>query len=174
MFGDGDEIVRKHMGKKWEESAQWDFDCPHRIVKDGDTVIFKRARDQSDDIILPKKAELSSYRWAGIFNVAADAQPIENSDNALDLAISVRNLTDDDPRVRRNARDLLIALGPISVPPMLQSWQKEPTDYKTKLGVVIVLNDMLRNNTNIARKVSDNLSDDDIRLLVNALSGILQ
>jgi hypothetical protein len=57
---------------------------------------------------------------------------------------------------------------------MLQSWQKEPTDYKTKLGVVIVLNDMLRNNTNIARKVSDNLSDDDIRLLVNALSGILQ
>jgi len=170
MFGDGDEIVRRHMGDKWEESAQWDFDYPNRIVKDGDTVIFKRVRDQSNDIIPIKKAELSSYRWLGIFNVAADARPTENNDSGLDLAMSVHNLTDDDPRVRRNARDLLIELGPISVPAMLEAWQKDHTNYKTKLGVVIVLNDILRNNTNMARKMSDNLTNDDIKLLVYALS----
>jgi hypothetical protein len=53
---------------------------------------------------------------------------------------------------------------------MAQAWRNAPDDHKTKLGTIIVMNDMLRNNPNIARKISDRLNSDDIRPLVNALS----
>jgi HEAT repeat protein len=90
--------------------------------------------------------------------------------NILDLESSVGNLTDDDPRLRRNARDVLIALGPAAVVPMLEAWRKSPADYRTKLGAVVVMNNMLRNDGNIAGKISERLMGEDIRLLVNALS----
>ena len=92
------------------------------------------------------------------------------SANTLDSAMLVRNLVDDDPRIQRNARDYLIALGPPAVEPMLEAWHKDPSDYKMKVGVVWVINHMLRNNVHAASTISERLADDDIHLLVNALS----
>jgi HEAT repeat protein len=119
---------------------------------------------------LQKKASLSSYLFAEDITHTAVAEPLDNNDNALESAALVNNLTDDDPRVRRNARDALIALGAAAVEPLAQAWRNAPDDYDTKLGTVIVMNDMLRNDTNIASKISGKLNSDDIRLLVNALS----
>jgi hypothetical protein len=72
--------------------------------------------------------------------------------------------------VRRNARDALIALGPITVAPMLEAWHQSPSDYKTKLGVVVVINDMLRNDDNSGGDISNKLNQSDIKLLVGAAS----
>jgi len=76
---------------------------------------------------------------ANIFNSTAVAQRVEDSNGGLDLGASIRDLADDDPRVRRNARDALIALGPTAVAPMLEAWQKDQADAKLKVGTVVVV-----------------------------------
>jgi HEAT repeat protein len=55
---------------------------------------------------------------------------------------------------------------------MLEAWHKDPDDYNIKLGVVWVINHILRNNAQIASKISEILTEDDIRWLVNALSDL--
>jgi hypothetical protein len=64
MFGDGEEIIARHVGKNWGDSAQWILDYPKRIIKDGESIIFQEAKDKTEDVVPPKplkKASLSSY-----------------------------------------------------------------------------------------------------------------
>jgi hypothetical protein len=170
MVGDGDEIIRRHLGKSWEESARWMFDYPNHVIKDGNYIIFREISDQNKEVIPLKKADLSSHYWNDWFTNAALAEPLAKNDDGLDPAALARDLTDEDPRVRRNARDALISLGPAAIQPMTEAWRKEPDNYKMRLGTVIVMNGMLRNNEHIASKISENLNDEDISLLVNTLS----
>jgi hypothetical protein len=53
---------------------------------------------------------------------------------------------------------------------MLRYWHSDPSDYKIEVGAAVVLNEILRNDENYASKLSETLTNDDIKLLVNALS----
>ena len=63
---------------------------------------------------------------------------------------------------------MLIAIGSKAVAPMMAAWQRDAENYRFKLGIVIVLNQMLRNKPDMESEVSKKLNGDDIRLLVNA------
>lgn len=172
MVGDGDEIASKHIGKHWEDAARWEFDYGKRVVMDGNSVIFKELREQNEDIIPQKKirGELPSYLMPTTVFGSSSAFAQRAESGILDLESSVRDLTDDNPKVRRNARDELIASGPSAVAPMLKAWHENPANYRTRVGATVVLNDILRNDASSANKISKNLTNDDIRLLVSSLS----
>jgi hypothetical protein len=59
MIGDGDEIAKEHIGKNWENAARWDFDYGNRIVRDGNTVIFKTLQRRPNSL----GAVLASQIW---------------------------------------------------------------------------------------------------------------
>jgi hypothetical protein len=174
LDGDGDKISEKYLRNDWDSAILWDLDYHGRKITDGryGNVVFKMPEPQDEGSIVTcdialKSNVSSSYYFSS--SSAAFAQPIQRNDRLVDPVL-IHNLTMDDPALRRGARDALAAIGPTAVAPMLNAWHRSPEDYRLKLGTVLVINDILRNDPDMRIEISRKLNDDDIGLLVNSAS----
>jgi hypothetical protein len=174
LKGDGDAISEKYIRNDFESAILWDLDYPGHKIIDGKygNVVFKIPDRQDEGTIIACTRIVSSNISSSyhLFEPSAFAQPIKSNDKVADTAMLIQNLTMDDPTLRRDARDALVAIGPTAITPMLNAWHRSPGDYRLKLGTVVVMNDILRNNPNMRIEISRKLNDDDIRLLVNTAS----
>jgi hypothetical protein len=136
--------------------------------KDGDLVIFSEPSRLLGNIpAIPTSNRSSLLEFVIPFDVAiaGEAQIVD-----ADVTSLLLKLKDNDAAVRRNARDQLAASGPSAVSTMMSALQSEPSNYRTKLGVVYALSEMLRQNPNQRSAISNALKESDFPLLVNAAS----
>jgi hypothetical protein len=157
MVGDGRAIAQKYLSSAMPVIA-WTFDYAHRVVMDGNTVIFKVPEQLNEDLIGGGR-KASRERS---FDLVTSALAEDGTANPDPL---IKDLLTDDPAVRRNARDGLVALGAPAVAPMMSALRGPLDSYRLRSGVIQVISDMLRANEGIREKVSAALSVDDIALL---------
>lgn len=164
--GDSQTIVDRYFANPRTEVIKWAFDYANKVVKDGDEVIFKvPERLEERQITIRSKPNASLHRLLAPIGLAF-AGIVE----PRDVPRLITELKSDNPIVRRNARDELITVGPEGVKPMMTALRQSSGDYRVKLGVVFALNGMLREAAARNRMVARELTDDDIKLLVNAAS----
>jgi hypothetical protein len=174
LIGNSKEIQQKYLsgGPDDDSVIQWNFYYDNRIVKDGDPVIFSEPSRLLGNIpaippAIPTSNRSSLLEFVIPFDVAiaGEAQIVD-----ADVTSLLLKLKDNDAAVRRNARDQLAASGPSAVSTMMSALQSEPSNYRTKLGVVYALSEMLRQNPNQRSAISNALKESDFPLLVNAAS----
>jgi hypothetical protein len=96
-----------------------------------------------------------------VFAATVPAQP--------DVAKMLERLKSDDQATRRDARAAL-AKAPIgSLPQIMQTFREQSSDYRVKLGVCVVLAELLRADKTLAPKITKLLSKDDVALVVDAV-----
>lgn len=153
------------------------FDC---IKKDliaahmasGGTVSwrFNKAKGEllnaTDDSLV---AKVGSCRNAGQASLhfpdlisSAHAQP------SFDAKPIIQQLESESGYVRRNARTTLARMGTSAVAPILESMRKQPTDYRTRLGLVVALAEMMREHKAERQKIAGMMSQADLAWLAQA------
>src|SRR5262249_39722397 len=160
MVGDGQNLSKKYLES---DSAvmTWGFDYNRRVVKDGNSVIFAVPEELNESLVGRPRGASSSPTLLGIVGSAAAAE------QPLNPGPLIKDLSADDPTVRRNARDSLIALGPSAAPSMISALRNAPNDYRLKTGAILSIAEMLRVNEDNRRPISAALSADDISMLVS-------
>jgi hypothetical protein len=166
MRGEGQTIVDRYFGNPRTEVIKWTFDYANRVIKDGDEVIFKVPERLEERQIGVRRMPTALLHSPLVPRGLAFAGPVE----PREVPRLIAELKSDNPIVRRNARDELIAVGPAGVKPMMTTWRQSSGDYRVKLGAVFALNGMLREDTSRNRAVAGELTNDDIALLVHAAS----
>jgi hypothetical protein len=140
---------------------KWQFDYATRKIKDGNKILFEE-RDPSERQFGERPRPNASFLHLFAPIGAAYAA-------RLDTRTLIEGLKSDEPSVRRNARDGLIALGPAAVTPMMSTLRRTPSEYRLRVGVIYCLAEMLRAKVDRTALIGV-LTDEDIRLLVNAAS----
>jgi hypothetical protein len=80
------------------------------------------------------------------------------------------DLTSESAKGRRDARSELADRGPSVVEPMMKEFGNHQNIYRIRLGVLVALTEMLRNNKSLSPAVSKELSSKDLELIVKALN----
>jgi hypothetical protein len=164
MRGDSQSIMDQYFANPRAEVIKWTFDYANKVVKDGNAVLFKvPERLEERQLTDWLKPHASLYRLLAPLG-SAFAGPVE----PREVPQLIAELRSDNPIVRRNARDELIAVGPEGVKPMMTALHQSSGEYRVKLGVVFALNGMLREETARNGPVARELTDDDLTLLVHA------
>jgi hypothetical protein len=170
LIGKSKDIQDKYLsgGPNDDSVIQWSFYYDHRLVKDGDLVVFSEPSRLADSTApIPTSNQFSLLKLIVPIDVAMaeNVQVVDTSVTAL-----LPRLKDNDAAVRRNARDELAAKGPSAVGAMMAALQSDPSNYRTKLGVIYALSEMLRRDPNQRSAISAALKENDFPLLVNAAS----
>lgn len=96
------------------------------------------------------------------------APPAYSAPDDLDILSLLENLTSDDTTTRRGARTELASKGLALVRPAVLALAEEDISYRRRLGVVVALTEMMRENKNQRRLIADLLRPDDLGLLLEA------
>lgn len=153
------EHINKHIGTRTKFS--WKYIKKKDIIEDNEgNEIGKREE------YMPGKNYASGFlkshkAWVLSSPVFAGTQ--RNLSDIFD------DLTSESDKVRRNARSELAAIGPSAVRPLMEEFGKHQDIYRIRLGVLVALNEMLRNKS-LAHEIIKNLNDNDRRLLVKCLT----
>jgi hypothetical protein len=79
-------------------------------------------------------------------------------------------LDTDDKYLRRPARDKLAGFGPDAVRPMMERFSDAQASYRARLGILVALTTMLRNDKALAPQVREMLSSpEDLKALALAI-----
>lgn len=181
LWKDANILWDKYFGKDLDDSILWNLDYKNRVVIDGNSqIVFKKPNHQHEDDIVSCIQTVNSNLSSSfnfLLSTPAFAQTIhsidKDEDNNQDVDVGnvgtlIQNLTMDDPTLRHDARDSLVAIGPTAITTILNALHRTPEDYRLKLGTVVIINSMLRSNPDISSEISSKLNSDDIRFLVNA------
>jgi hypothetical protein len=166
LTGDAHAIQNRYLADSVDSNSTilWTFDYSHRVVRDGPDLIFS---EQDTLVSSPPVRTGLLLKLAPFAVAAAHAENAPASPSVSDLLVQLKS---DDTSERRNARDALSALGPSSVTTMMSAIRADPTNYRTKLGVIFALSEMLRHDPNLRTAVSAALITDDFPILVAAAS----
>jgi hypothetical protein len=165
LSGDAQSIQNRYLADTIDSDSiiKWTFDYKDRVVRDGQDVIFL----EQDHLVGSAPVRTGLLNLMPLSVTAAYAEDAPIGPTAKDL---LPKLKKDDTSERRNARDALAVLGPASVGTMMSAVRADPSDYRTKLGVIYALSEMLRHDPNLRTAVSAALIPDDFPILVAAAS----
>jgi hypothetical protein len=169
IIGNTEAIQRRYLADDVdaEKTIQWTFDYNNRVVKDGNDVIFsEQDRLLEPSVPSPRSGLIDGLKFAMSTARAQTAQPA----SPVQVSDLISKLKSDDTSERRNARDALSILGPASVAPMMSALRATPDNYRTKLGVLYAMSEMLRHDPGQRNAVSAALAAGDFPLLVSAAS----
>jgi hypothetical protein len=171
LIGNSKDIHDKYLsgGPDDDSVIQWTFDYDHRVVKDGEVVVFSEPSRLPENIIPAAASDHSSFLD---LMPSIDLAFAEEAAQGVDpnLTELIQKLKDNDASTRRNARDELAAKGPSAVGAMMTALRSDPSNYRTKLGVIYALSEMLRQNSDRRLAISTALNESDFPLLVAAAS----
>lgn len=72
--------------------------------------------------------------------------------------------------VRRAARDELASKGPLAVKDMMNKLKQSRSQYRIRVGILYALRKVIRDDPDLAGEVSRHLSDEDLKVLIEALN----
>lgn len=79
-----------------------------------------------------------------------------------EIKILIEQLDSDDKYLRRPARDKLASMGLYAVAPMMTKFTEVEASYRIRLGVLVALTTILRNDKDLAPQVSEKLTPEDL------------
>jgi hypothetical protein len=175
LIGDGDYITKKYVRKEFDVPIFWTLNYKSRTILDpsnkGDVIFKEFDSEHIPDCVHPAEPKDKQSFIAPIFNDRALAQSTKIVAALSDsIEVQVQRLKSDEPLVRKDARETLVASGPNATAPILEAWRQSPEDYRLKLGAVVVINNILRNNPDARSKIAEKLHYDDFRLFESAMS----
>jgi hypothetical protein len=176
LWSDANILWDKFFKNDIDDLILWSLDYKNKIVTDKNReIVFQKTNHQNEDSIVScMRPENSNLSFSFSLSTPAFAEPMhsidkdEDNNQDVDVGTLIQNLTMDDPTLRHDARDALVAIGPTAITPILNALHRTPEDYRLKLGTVVIINSMLRSNPEISSEISSKLNGDDIRLFVNA------
>jgi hypothetical protein len=102
----------------------------------------------------------------GIFS-SAFAQP-NRASSGPEIQTDVKRLESDTSHVRRGARSELAAEGVAVVEPLLEGLSEDPLSYRLRLGIIVALTEMLRENKQNRTEIIELIKEEDLVRLVDA------
>lgn len=117
-------------------------------TRQGDRVIGRWGGKRADPCVAPMVSAGSSMSFAqlvsGIRSAFAQEPPPSEKPAEVDIPKTAVDLNSDVTEIRRAARNALSAVPPEKVPEVLSLLDAGDENYRTKLGVVVALTEMLR------------------------------
>jgi hypothetical protein len=142
------------------EKIEWRFNRKKETIEDYKGNIIARLE-------LPKisfsQRPGEKADWLAVKKALAQDSNRSLQDNFIDLASGSNE-------VRRAARSDLAARGQNAVSAMMQEFRNHQNIYQVRLGILVAMTEMLRNNKQLAPHISQQLSKEDLQLIVGALS----
>ncbi|WP_299818626.1 hypothetical protein [uncultured Roseibium sp.] len=157
-----------------EEFMQLAFDYTNRVVLDGDVVLFEERES-----ILGETAPETLFAREGLdlFGMSARAEsgPANSGKSDLssaEIATLIEDLKSEEIYRRRNARDLLVNVGPPAVNQLADAFASANTgsadDYRIRVGTTYILSEMLRSDETLRTDISAQLTEDEFPYFVEA------
>ena len=117
-----------------------------------------------DTASLYEKSQFSS-----VFNLFSTA--LATSDTVSmpqDTKVFIKQLESSASYMRRDARSQLAKKGIPVVEPLLDKLSEEPLTYRSQLGVIVALTEMMRENKPYRTEIIKKIKDEDLKRLVDA------
>jgi len=147
------------------EILQWRFDRTGGRILDGERVIASVGPCQREANIGPEFEERIQNFFVTLGSMlSARALAVEPAE----ILTLMDELESGSAYVRRQARGSLAKQGLSVVQPMLTRLAAEPGRYRTRLGIIVALTEMLRDNKDRRKEVSSLLTSSDLKRLVDA------
>jgi hypothetical protein len=112
---------------------------------------------------LPQPLKTGRGAWLFVGEALAQAIPRSIEEIFADLGSGVAS-------VRRAARDELASKGPRVVDATMQYLREHDSEYSIRLGILVALTTMLRNDKSLAQEVSNHLAPEDLEIIVKGLN----
>jgi hypothetical protein len=116
--------------------------------RQNDRVIGRWGGKRAEPCPRPVAAASSPFRFTellpGVRSAWAQEDPLDQQPAEVDIGKTAAELNSDITEVRRAARNTLSAVPPDQVPAVLGLLETDEETYRTKLGVVVALTEMLR------------------------------
>jgi hypothetical protein len=185
LIGDADKIAANYLGESSAPRSlvQWDFDYEHRKITDGGTVVFAvpakfdgdespkvQSRYDFPQLIATANAQSEDSNATSSAPKKNDVPTTNVKVDSSTIATFVDELRSDDPTVRRNGRDFLVATGSEAIPPLMSALRASTSDYRLRGGAAYVLSTTLIRNPEEKKEISSKLFDNDFPVLVSLAS----
>lgn len=167
------------------QTVEWAFklpngqeDKPRIIDADGDVIVPDIGHCNAlKRVVGVSRADLNQTAIADpSLTLIGSAEAQESSADAVQLDTetygqindSLEKLQSSISRVRRSARSDLARYGLPVVPPLLAELSRDDPSYRTRLGVVVALAEMMRENKQDRAEIITRIDSDQVRFLVDA------
>jgi hypothetical protein len=159
-----------------KDSIDWSFDSTHQVLLDlrnnrtaiGGALIPAEGAPDIVPCSVSRSDRTAFSSLEGSFAITA-ARASDGKQMPLDQSLLQRSLMElrsDETDLRRSARDVLATAAPTDLPILMGELHRNP-EYRTQLGIVVALTEMLRINKSLAREIAANLTTEDKREIVN-------
>ncbi|HUU25233.1 MAG TPA: hypothetical protein VMW68_06665 [Methyloceanibacter sp.] len=125
---------------------------------------FSGERPSDDDESASNKGSIFAPMF-GLVSAYAQSNPAPTSP---EIQTQIERLESDTSRVRRDARSQLAAGGTTAVKPLLQQLSEESPSYRLRLGSIVALTEMLRENKEHRDELIELIDEEDLGRLVDA------
>jgi hypothetical protein len=142
------------------EQIEWRFNRKKETIKDYKGQMIARIR-------LPKLSSSRKPRKKVDWFIIKKAFAEDSSKSLQDIYV---DLASGSGEVRRVARNDLAERGPKAIPSMMHEYRKNQNIYQLRLGILIAMRKMLKNNKALAPQISRQLSTEDLKLIVKSLT----
>ena len=159
------------------KTIEWSFQLP-REESGKPTIRDSEGKVIAEDVggctlqanALPDSSQLDrGWRLGSMFGFfsTAFAQPV---DEVIGTALPqhVMDLESATSHVRRQARTDIAALGTSIVEPLLDQLSQDELSYRLRLGIIVSLTEMMRENKNRRKEIIDMIDVEDLERLVDA------
>lgn len=109
-----------------------------------------------------------SPKFSLAFPLISIAHAQEKDRATQDTSALIKQLNASASYLRQDARSQLAKKGITVVRPLLVTLSQDPLSYRSRLGVIVALTEMMRENKGSRREIINNITPDDLARLVDA------
>lgn len=157
-----------YLSDQGEERTRWDTFLKHLYV------LREEKRDAVVDAVKAATNEESTATEVAVSRAKADlliesAAPDKRDleeQKPKDIQSLLESLNSDDAAVRRKARQALGAKGLPVIRPFMSELSNDTASYRTQLGVLVALTEMMRQNKGSRKQIISLLNKDDLKTLL--------
>ena len=147
------------------KTLQWRFDAKKEQLSgvDGKIVASGPCPDGEKTTVAEEAPAFANTTFSLISSAYAQTPA-----RAATVRPYIRDLYSDSATVRRDARQTISKSGVDAIPELMGEWERNPTNYRVRLGASVSLAEFLRSNKGQRTVVSSKLTDRHLELLTQA------
>lgn len=170
------------------DGAEYLFDCIHkeeieRFLGSGQTIQWRFDKEKAQLFDSGSQRIVAEVGGCGVADAERYVEPPADGGlaalgfsffsqafalDSADAGELLERLEAESAYTRRQARESLAALGLPAVPPMLDRLMADQVSYRTRLGVIVAMTEMLRANKDKRQEVSKLMTQDHINAFIEA------